>query len=167
MKIAGLFSGEYLTLYATTRESMHHQIDHLECQSVHSAKMMQTMTCTAVLDGCGGCKGRGYDASSMDASRPSWSTQGLAFLGPLPCSGACAWEASCDATIVLANKRRLLPDKKILHAFSMRVNQVQLRSLLQGEKADCSLFVAELQRAPPMMAVRKVTDTVCHRWPSA
>ena len=118
---------------------MHHQIDHFGCQSMHAAKMLQTMTCPAALDGCGGRKGTGSDPSSMDASQPSWHTKGLAFLGPLPFSGACSWEASCDATPVLAHKRRLLSDEKILYAFPMRVNQVQLRYLLSGEKAVVSL----------------------------
>jgi len=77
-------------LCATTRDSMNHQIYHLGCQSVHAAKMMQTGACSAALDGCGGRKGMGYDASSMDASRPSWSKKGLSFLGPLPVSGACS-----------------------------------------------------------------------------
>ena len=109
---------------------MHHQIDHFGCQSMHAAKMLQTMTCPAALDGCGGRKGTGSDTSSMDASQPSWRTKGLAFLGPLPFSGACSWEASCDATPVLAHKRHLLSDEKILYAFPMRVNQVQLCYLL-------------------------------------
>jgi hypothetical protein len=103
---------------------MHHQIDHFGCQSMHAAKMVQTMMGPAAMDGCGGRKATESDASSMDTSQPSWCTKGLAFLGPLPFSGACSWEASCDAPAVLANKRRLLPDKKILHAFPMRVNQV-------------------------------------------
>jgi hypothetical protein len=45
----------------------------------------------------------------------------------VPFSGVCAWEAFGDAMAVLANKRCLLPDEKILHAFPMGVNQVQLR----------------------------------------
>ena len=145
---------------------MHHQIDHFGCQSMHAAKMLQTMTCPAALDGCGGRKGTGSDASSMDASQPSWRTKGLAFLGPLPFSGACSWEASCDATPVLAHKRRLLSDEKILYAFPMRVNQVQL-AISSREKKPTSVVSSLSPSVPPVLAVRKVADTVCHRWPSA
>ena len=66
----------------------------------------------------------------------------------MPCSGVCSWEASGDAMAVLAHKRCLLPDKKILHTFPMRVNQAYLRYLLPREKANVGRFVAEPQRAP-------------------
>jgi len=59
-----------LTLCATIRDNIHHQLSHLGCQSVHAAKMVQTITCTAALDGCGGPQGTRYDAPSMDPSRP-------------------------------------------------------------------------------------------------
>ena len=61
---------------------------------------------------------------------------------PVPFSGVCSWETSGDAIAVLAPKRCLLPNKKILHTFPMGGNQVQLRYLLQGEKADLGRFVA-------------------------
>ena len=42
-----------------------------------------------------------YDASSMDASQPSWRQKDFYCLGPLPFVATGSWKASGDATAVL------------------------------------------------------------------